>query len=100
MPYCSKCGVEVGDKQDNCPLCHFPIPDISVKHEPEKEARFPDVKNIYTQLALDFKRKSFYALTFLLLGNAIGLMYTNYMIDNELSWSLYSGITLFASGCI
>lgn len=96
MPYCSKCGVEVGNEHDNCPLCHFPIPDISVNHEPEVEERFPDVKNIYTQLALDFKRKAFYALTFLLLGNAIGLMYTNFMIDGELSWSLYSGITFFA----
>lgn len=96
MPYCSKCGVEVGNEHDNCPLCHFPIPDISVAHEPEREERFPDVKNIYTQLALDFKRKSFYALTFLLLGNAIGLMYTNFMIDGELSWSLYTGITFFA----
>jgi len=96
MPYCSKCGVEVGAEHNNCPLCHFPIPDITVDHEREVEERFPDVKNIYTQLAMDFKNKAFYALTFLLLGNAIGLMYTNYMFDGYLSWSLYSGITFFA----
>ncbi len=96
MPYCSKCGVEVEQTNKNCPLCHFPIPDVTIDHELEIENRFPDVKNIYTQLALDFKNKAFYALTFLLLGNAIGLMYTNFMLDGELSWSLYSGITFFA----
>jgi len=95
MPYCAKCGVEVGSENDNCPLCHFPIPDITVDHAPERENRFPDVKNIYEQLAMDFKRKAFYTLTFLLLGNALGLMYSNYMINGELSWSLYTGITFF-----
>lgn len=96
MPYCSKCGVEVDNEHENCPLCHFPIPDITVEHEPEREQRFPDVKNIYAQLAMDFKRKAFYTLSFLFLGNALGLMYSNYMINGKLSWSLYSGITLFA----
>jgi len=96
MPYCSKCGVEVGSGHENCPLCHFPIPDITVEHKREEEDRFPTAKNVYTQLATDFKKKSFYAMTLLFLGNAIGLMYTNFMIEGKLSWSLYSGITFFA----
>ncbi len=96
MPYCSKCGVEVDDEIHNCPLCHFPIPDLDVEHTIQIEKRFPDVKDIYAQIAFDFKRKAFYTLTFLLFGNAFGLMYSNYMIDGSLTWSLYTGITFFS----
>lgn len=96
MPYCSKCGVEVDEKISNCPLCHFPIPDMDVEHTVQTPKRFPDVKDIYVQIASDFKRKAFYTLSFLLLGNALGFMYTNYMLDKTLSWSLYTGITFFS----
>lgn len=96
MPYCAKCGVEVDDSYKNCPLCHFPIPDISIDHKQAVEPRFPDVKDVYMQLAVDFKKKLFYAMTLLLLGNAIGFIYVNFMTEGRLSWALYTGITFFS----
>lgn len=41
MPYCSRCGVEVEQRADSCPLCEAPIQKIE-EHEAEPP-RYPEV---------------------------------------------------------
>ena len=41
MPYCSKCGVEVDQGVENCPLCQLPINGIEKDILPPK--KYPDV---------------------------------------------------------
>lgn len=48
MAYCPKCGVEVDDHVLKCPLCNFPIPDISEEGQCKISVeKFPEASNIY-----------------------------------------------------
>ncbi|MCP3899769.1 MAG: hypothetical protein GY707_08680 [Desulfobacteraceae bacterium] len=76
MPYCPKCGVETDYNIASCPLCDFNIPamDQTEKNHNiigESPIKFPEPENFNPGYIVDFKRKTFYAITTLLLLNAI-----------------------------
>ncbi|HUI91713.1 MAG TPA: hypothetical protein VLX68_05635 [Chitinivibrionales bacterium] len=41
MPYCSRCGVEVGDSVRQCPLCQAPIQQLDAPEKPRERAYPP-----------------------------------------------------------
>jgi len=97
MPYCPKCGVEVEYKIEKCPLCKFQIPDIEIEIEHEEVLdRFPEVKNIYPKLAKEFKRNAFIILSVVTFANIFILLYNNYMIVGNLTWSKYSSVVFLS----
>ena len=71
MPYCPKCGIEVDDHVKRCPLCDFPIPDVT-NGEIKKEARdnYPKAENIYKEELAKRKNSVFYFL-FLLIATIV-----------------------------
>ncbi len=59
MPYCPRCGVEIEDRLDTCPLCDTHIPD-EVRDNPDKPGEFPEdvipPKPMYKELTKRQKR--------------------------------------------
>lgn len=51
MAYCPKCGVEVDNNIRSCPLCDFPIPDITGVGEASDLTyeKYPEASNIYEE---------------------------------------------------
>ena len=70
MAYCPKCGVEVENDIKTCPLCKFPIPDISDPElsELKKLARYPEVKNIYSDYLEGIKNQVYFVVIVLLIS--------------------------------
>ncbi len=71
MPYCPKCGVEVDEIIQQCPLCQFPIPNIHAYddvtlNEGEKPIellkKYPQAYNIYQDYRLKVKNQIFLAV--------------------------------------
>ena len=69
MAYCPKCGVEVDNVIRECPLCRFPIPDIT---EPniriESYQKYPEVTNIYKEYLSGIKNQVFFVVSVLLIS--------------------------------
>ena len=79
MPYCPKCGVEVDYFIKECPLCDFDIPLIVPKEKgkdymKEPPFKFPNPENFNPGYIVDFKRKTFWAITFFFLFNILVLI--------------------------
>lgn len=64
MAYCPKCGVELSNKIDNCPLCQFPMPDLG--QEEYNIQVFPKAQNIYKDRIETIKNQIFFTLIILL----------------------------------
>lgn len=64
MAYCPKCGVEVDNHVKECPLCDFPIPDVTGENDEENqtEKRYPLAVNTYPQDHNERKNQVFYSL--------------------------------------
>ncbi|MGL4607164.1 MAG: DUF6320 domain-containing protein [Eubacteriaceae bacterium] len=78
MAYCPKCGVEVENKIEKCPLCEFPIPDIGEGEEVGN--KYPKAINTYSEDHLGKKNKAFFtigiiALSMLVILFVIALVY-------------------------
>lgn len=95
MPYCSKCGVEVDYRIEECPLCDFPIPEIKPEEEQEND-RFPTPENIYPQKVKKRKRRAFVTISVIFLSS-IGLMlFQNISGSGTLTWAKYSIVSIIA----
>lgn len=70
MAYCPKCGVEVDNSVSECPLCEFPIPDISGpdRVELKKSNKYPEVKNIYSAYLEGVKNQVYFVVAVLLVS--------------------------------
>jgi len=92
MTYCSRCGVEVEERAEACPLCEAPIQRLD---EPREEpARYPDVVAVpdrqvrYLVWILSTAALSSLALSFATL---------DVVLNQSITWSLYP---LTAAGVI
>lgn len=85
MPYCSKCGVQVGNDIHKCPLCDFPIPNINKYDEDRK--KFPDPENSYPLKLLAKKRRWLSIITTLLLIIGGLVLFIDYRVDKNISWA-------------
>lgn len=101
MAYCAKCGVEVENGVKNCPLCHFPIPDILLENEVrEEERKYPKAENIYKEEFQKRKNQVFYSI-FVIFAVAfivflfIKIIYDVKIIDYFILSSAFSMIYLF-----
>ena len=82
--YCVKCGVELGDSENKCPLCNTPV------YYPERERgalNFPEFKN--TREPLNARGLTFVVSFFFIIAAIICLV-CNITVNDELSWSLYA----------
>lgn len=84
MSRCNKCGVNILDNTDNCPLCHQVLVDDGV----EKIDSYPDARVLSRRFRL-FEN----IVLFLSIVAAVTLMTIEYLLSGMLGWSF---IVLFA----
>ncbi len=74
MPYCPKCGVETDYNIYECPLCDFNMPRVEQAEKTddvvrESPIKFPVPENFNPGYVVDFRRKTFFAITTLFIFN-------------------------------
>jgi len=104
MPYCPRCGVEVEERLEKCPLCTTPIPD-EVREHPDMPGDFPediiDPKPLYRKLSEGQKR--FLALSFIALLGVFPIAITmgiDLFQNGTVTWSYYVMIPLLGVAAI
>jgi hypothetical protein len=96
MPYCSKCGVEVDQGVENCPLCQLPIngieedavapkkyPDVPVEH-PKKAPLTPQQK----------RKRVWEIIGASLLIPFLIVVFTDLIVNETVSWARFPMIAL------
>ena len=94
MAYCSKCGVEVDNDIQKCPLCQFKIPDIGEANS--GPSKFPIAINEYPQQLTDLKIKIFKSIAIFLSSTIIILLLLNRKISGEITWAKYTSLIFLA----
>ena len=82
--FCVKCGVELSESENKCPLCNTPV------YYPEKERgelKFPEFKN--EREPLNARGLSFVVSFFAIIAAVICFI-CNITVNDELSWSIYA----------
>ena len=96
MPYCPKCGAEVDNGVENCPLCGFGIPIIDYE-EKKKFKKYPDKINRYPK-SYRRKRKIFMSYyRFMAVILSIVLLTEDLVFTGSITWSKYVVAPLFST---
>jgi len=95
MSYCPKCGVQVENHRQTCPLCSFPIPNIEDQRKNNIE-REEYLLNRYHLKKTENRRRWKEAKIFVYMGIVFSLIvlslsfgFIDYHFSGMLSWSLY-----------
>ncbi len=101
MPYCPRCGVEVEDRLEKCPLCDTAIPG-EVRNPQKSEGIYPadsvKARKMHRSLTLRQKRSLFLSLA--VMACLLPLLVTpllDYIQNGLISWSYYVMISLPAA---
>ena len=90
--YCVKCGVELADSEQKCPLCHTPVcyPDYVVKEEDRTYPRFEKPETVNP-------RGIYFIISFACVIAALISFMADLNMGNGITWSGYviGGIGLF-----
>lgn len=85
MSKCMKCGVEILDKSERCPLCQHVL-----EHGGSKNIQaYPDVRMVARKFRF-FEN----LILFLSIMSESVLIYINYKVESHLLWSLIAGLIL------
>ncbi len=98
MPYCSRCGVEVNEMIEKCPLCQSPIQKLYEDPHPGRE--FPEDQLNSASPSLSPKEKKMVAFSMTSFGILIPLLITlsvDVVLTGGVSWSVYPLIGLSGS---
>ncbi len=95
MPYCFKCGVEVSNGVEKCPLCNLELPVF----EDEKivEPRYPEQENFFREIKKRRRSVFFSVYTMIIIAVVMNLIFIDWRSEGSLNWSLYASIYLLGS---
>lgn len=99
MAYCPKCGVEVEHHVDQCPLCQFPIPDISEEGQTlHIDYKYPEASNVYSAYRERIKNRIYFVLMVVLISAlvvlaAVKLLYP--VREDVIQYIFISVLTMF-----
>jgi hypothetical protein len=95
MPYCPKCGVQVENQRQTCPLCSFPIPNVEESNK-NHIVREKYLLNRYRLKQAENRKRWTEARVFVYIGVAFSLVILSisfgildYHFSGMLSWSKY-----------
>lgn len=102
MPYCSRCGVEVDEDTDYCPLCQAPIQKLDDSGDP----RLPAYPRDDTERPEDRRERSrmrrmlaLQIVTTVLATPLVVVLVTDVLFARHLSWSSYVIASILAVWC-
>ncbi|MDC7223081.1 MAG: DUF6320 domain-containing protein [Spirochaetales bacterium] len=104
MPYCPRCGVEVEDRLENCPLCDTAIPD-EVRRLEREEAPYPvdlvHPRKMYKSLTVKQRRRLIFSL--MILTGLLPIILTtvlDVLQNRRVTWSYFVDISLVGAFCM
>lgn len=94
MPYCSRCGVEVDNHVENCPLCNTPIQHF--EEGAAAESRYPsDTAESKPRMTDRVRRRILWEVLTLLYAIAVIVVVgSDLRVDAAMDWSLYPTISI------
>jgi len=95
MPYCSKCGIEVDNGIEKCPLCGYTVPVFN--DEEIKPKKYPKQINKYPHYRNKKRNFAFNIVMIVLISAGFMNMIQNLIYSDKLTWSLYSAPVIFFS---
>lgn len=84
MTYCSRCGVEVGERVERCPLCEAPIQRLDAHEAPP--ARYPEVPPSPNR---PLRYAVWVLATAILLSVALSSVTLDVLLNGSITWSGY-----------
>lgn len=96
MPYCPKCGVEISYSVKDCPLCDFPMPNLSDTFESEEDKKFPNPTNIYSSKHEQLKKLIFSILLSISICGIFVAILQNIYFSKTMTWSKYSTVSIIS----
>ncbi|GAB1457013.1 MAG: DUF6320 domain-containing protein [Spirochaetia bacterium] len=94
MPYCSRCGVEVVEGSETCPLCETPIQRLDETARREEQAAYPqhiiDPEGAYQLSKAERRRIAVELLSLAAFLASAALILVDMLYDSNLGWSRYA----------
>lgn len=94
MPYCSRCGVEVVDGSESCPLCSTPIQNLDTTLRREEQAAYPqhiiDPEDAYNLSKAERRRIGVELLSLAAFLASAALILVDKLSHVSLGWSRYA----------
>jgi hypothetical protein len=84
VTYCSRCGVEVGERVDTCPLCEAPIQRLEAPEAPP--ARYPEMPPAPNR---PLRYAVWVLATAILLSVALSSLTLDVLLNGRITWSGY-----------
>lgn len=90
MPYCVKCGVELGNQLDSCPLCKTPV-YLPVESDEHSQKPYPDrmQRQRPRHVNLAPSKAFVYLMTFILIIPFIVCLMIDIRRNSTITWSFY-----------
>ena len=89
--YCIKCGVELEDGVQRCPLCETPVPEIKGLEEKEFIKEYPMINiNLYEMKMKKVKKAVFLSFFTISIISILEVLFQNLIMYGKLEWGYYA----------
>ncbi len=99
MPYCSRCGVEVDEGVEVCPLCGTPIQQLENEKPVTIKKRYPDIPikedKKYNRTEKEKRSLAIEIITISLLVPFLLTLFIDLIVNHTVTWSRFSILVLF-----
>ena len=104
MAYCPRCGVEIEDRLDRCPLCDTPIP-LEARDDTDSPPDYPEdvilPKSMYRPLTDNQRSRLLKGLLGLLVVFPIAVtIFLDIAITGSITWSFYVVVPIVGAGIV
>ena len=89
--YCIKCGVELEDGAQRCPLCETPVPELEGLEDKEFVKEYPTINiNLYEMKMKKVKKAVFLSFFTISIISILEVLFQNLIMYGKLEWSYYA----------
>lgn len=89
--YCIKCGVELEDGTQRCPLCETPVPEVKGLEEREFVKEYPMINiNLYEMKMKKVKKAVFLSFFTISIISILEVLFQNLIMYGKLEWGYYA----------
>ena len=89
--YCIKCGVELEDGAQRCPLCETPVPELEGLEDKEFVKEYPTINiNLYEMKMKKVKKAVFLSFFTISIISILEVLFQNLIMYGKLEWGYYT----------
>ena len=89
--YCIKCGVELEDGAQRCPLCETPVPELEGLEDKEFVKEYPTINiNLYEMKMKKVKKAVFLSFFTISIISILEVLFQNLIMYGKMEWGYYA----------